>query len=673
MVDALVETIAERDDLSADAKRDGYRPDDYDNMADRLVITLKGGAIRNGYLTVPKLQRLFPDECLAREDHPAQQLFTLRLPDGTSQHTQVLTQHNRIQARFNALFAREQLQPGDQAVLTKLADYDYQLSFGRTGEQLEYPPTKAVNMDQEALMCNVPLNQILFGPPGTGKTYETIDSALEILAPEMLKLSREERKARFDELVEAQRIRFVTFHQSFSYEDFVEGLRAEPATANAEGVSAGVQYRVQEGVFLQMCREALRDRAFEQRVGVRDDAKVWKISIEEASSQGVTRKYCFEHGEARIGWPIAGDIRLANLADPDLKLGTNEQSSLACFGLSVEPGDVLVCLSSKNTISAVGVVTGEYEYSAQVPLSVREDYVHRLPVNWLAKGVSFDITGLNHGVKLTQKTMYELWRITWPSLQAALLREGILLGDESMQERQESLPHVLIIDEINRGNVSRIFGELITLIESSKRMGAEEAVSVMLPYSKQTFSVPSNVYLLGTMNTADRSLSGLDIALRRRFSFREMPPRPELLDAVMVEGVSIGDVLRTINQRIEVLLDRDHCLGHAYFMPLLKDRSLERLGLIFRNQILPLLQEYFFEDWQRIQWVLNDHRKPAVDRFVLRHKQDLGSLFGGSVPAQGQTWRINSTAFSKISAYAGVIAMKAEAEVHTDEFEEFGA
>jgi 5-methylcytosine-specific restriction protein B len=108
-------------------------------------------------------------------------------------------------------------------------------------------------------------------------------------------------------------------------------------------------------------------------------------------------------------------------------------------------------------------------------------------------------------------------------------------------------------------------------------------------------------------------------------------------------------------------------------MPLLKDRSLERLGLIFRNQILPLLQEYFFEDWQRIQWVLNDHRKPAVDRFVLRHKQDLGSLFGGSVPAQGQTWRINSTAFSKISAYAGVIAMKAEAEVHTDEFEEFGA
>jgi 5-methylcytosine-specific restriction protein B len=238
----------------------------------------------------------------------------------------------------------------------------------------------------------------------------------------------------------------------------------------------------------------------------------------------------------------------------------------------------------------------------------------------------------------------------------------------------EREPYVLIIDEINRGNVSRIFGELITLIEESKREGADEALSVKLPYSKKPFSVPKNVYLIGTMNTADRSLAGLDIALRRRFVFREMPPRPELLDAIEVQGLNIGKLLRVMNQRIEVLLDRDHCLGHAYFMPLKGDPTLVRLESIFRNQVLPLLQEYFFEDWQRIQWVLNDHRKPVVDRFVEQEKQDVAALFGNiSVPAQGSVWRVNDAAFKRLSAYVGVIAVNAKAEVPAEELEEGSA
>ncbi len=231
----------------------------------------------------------------------------------------------------------------------------------------------------------------------------------------------------------------------------------------------------------------------------------------------------------------------------------------------------------------------------------------------------------------------------------------------SESEQRPLLPYVLIIDEINRGNVSRIFGELITLIEESKRAGAGEALSVVLPYSKERFSVPGNVYLIGTMNTADRSLAGLDIALRRRFTFREMPPRPELLDDVVVAGTNIGQLLRTMNQRIEVLLDRDHCLGHAYFMPLRDAPCLERLELIFRNQVLPLLQEYFFEDWQRIQWVLNDHRKPALDRFVCQCQRDLQALFGDEVEisAHNRPWRINEEVFSRPSAYAGIIAVQA--------------
>lgn len=219
------------------------------------------------------------------------------------------------------------------------------------------------------------------------------------------------------------------------------------------------------------------------------------------------------------------------------------------------------------------------------------------------------------------------------------------------------VPYVLVIDEINRGNVSRVFGELITLIEPSKRKGQCEALSVQLSYSKRPFSVPANVYLIGTMNTADRSLSGLDIALRRRFDFREMPPLPDLLDSVIVEGVDVGELLRVMNERIELLLDRDHCLGHAYFMPLLESPSLERLARIFKSNILPLLQEYFFEDWQRIQWVLNDHRKPAALRFVSAPESNLVALFGEDVNVNGQNrrWTVNEGAFNRVDAYAAVI------------------
>jgi len=226
----------------------------------------------------------------------------------------------------------------------------------------------------------------------------------------------------------------------------------------------------------------------------------------------------------------------------------------------------------------------------------------------------------------------------------------------------------LIIDEINRGNVSRIFGELITLIERSKRAGADEALSVVLPYSKQRFSVPSNVHLIGTMNSADRSLAGLDIALRRRFVFKEMLPDHQLLKGVLVEGIDIGVLLQMMNQRIEVLLDRDHCLGHAYFIPLKAEPSLELLESIFRNQILPLLQEYFFEDWQRIQWVLNDHRKQVADRFVEQIKPDLSILFGNSVAGlQGGIWRVVPGAFKRVGAYAGIIATKSLAQTAADD------
>lgn len=512
-----------------------------------------------------------------------------------------------------------------------------------------------------------PLNQILYGPPGTGKTYETIDAALRILAPEALALSQTERRKRFEQFVEQKRIRFVTFHQSFSYEDFVEGIRAVPAADQEEG-GGGIDYRVENGVFVQLCVDAQRDKDYEAEVGVRDDAQVWKISIEEASSAGDTRRYCFEHGEARIGWPEVGDIRAEDFERRSAHLGFNGRSSLTNFGRDIVPGDVLVCLGSRTHICAVGVVAGEYQYSETVPPGVRAGYVHKLPVRWLATGLNFDITPLNQGVGLTLKTVYPLSRISWPMLQEALRNAGVaLVGEKAGKTAAQAEPYVLIIDEINRGNVARIFGELITLIEPSKRAGAEEELSVILPYSKRSFRVPSNVYLIGTINTADRSLAGLDIALRRRFHFTEMPPRPELLDGVTVEGVDIGKLLAVMNARIEVLLDRDHRLGHAYFMEMKEDvskRTLGHLAGIFRQKILPLLQEYFFEDWQRIQWVLNDHRKPdRRDRFVDKRGLNLRALFGDdvSVPRRDGGWFVNDEAFARPRAYLGILdAVEAE-------------
>ncbi|TRO26155.1 hypothetical protein EQ826_12620 [Ectopseudomonas mendocina] len=402
-----------------------------------------------------------------------------------------------------------------------------------------------------------------------------------------------------------------------------------------------------------------------EKLGLKDDPTIWKISIEEASSDGRTRRYCFEQGEARIGWSGTGDLNQADLTDPALKLGSNDRSSLDSFVRGVEPGDVLVCLGTRKTICAVGVVTGEYEYQQEVPQGVRKDYVHRLPVNWLLKDIDFDITLLNGGVGLTLKTLYPMNRLSWPELKGALQEAGHSLAGESPAAVREKLPYVLIIDEINRGNISRIFGELITLIEPSKRAGAEEALEVLLPYSKKPFSVPDNVYLIGTMNTADRSLAGLDIALRRRFTFREMPPRPDLLDGVTVDGVDVGELLRVMNQRIEVLLGRDYCLGHAYFMELQHvsdDEALARLALIFRQKVLPLLQEYFFEDWERIGWVLNDQSadsngtQPFIRQPAEAEGKSLQTLFGSKVAGglSERRWELNDEAFASIDSYRNI-------------------
>lgn len=219
------------------------------------------------------------------------------------------------------------------------------------------------------------------------------------------------------------------------------------------------------------------------------------------------------------------------------------------------------------------------------------------------------------------------------------------------------------LDEINRGNISRIFGELITLLETSKRSGAEDQRVVVLPYSKTRFSVPGNLYLIGTMNTADKSLTEIDLALRRRFEFVEMPPDTRLFSDLKVYDVSIQRLIETMNSRIEVLLDKDHLLGHAYFLPLFKceteTEKKEQLANLFKRQIIPLLQEYFYNDIERVSWVLNDSVKPKAEQFIhFQSSPSVSALFPSDVQEKVSDRRmiLNEQAFKMAGAYKGILS-----------------
>lgn len=514
-------------------------------------------------------------------------------------------------------------------------------------------------------ISKVSLNQILFGPPGTGKTYSTIDAALEILDPKFLIENIKNRtalKARFDDFTGSQDIRFVTFHQSMSYEDFVEGLAAETNDGK-------ISYEVKPGIFKQICDAALAKVIKKQDTNISLEGKrVWKMSL--GNTQGDDTyifQECIEQNRILLGYgdeldfsscKDRTDVHNHFLANGRTELSRNayEVTAVSTLVSRMNIGDLVVVSEGNYKFRAIGEITSDYQF---IDRNGQDSYNQSRSVRWLrVYQPSLPNEQLMNNA-FSQMTLYEL-RDT--SINHDKLRS---LFNKLQEEDDKPRSKVLIIDEINRGNISKIFGELITLIEPSKRKvvdpenknGDEETLEVVLPYSKTAFSVPDNVYIIGTMNTSDRSLSSLDMALRRRFVFKEMPPKPELLDEVEVAGINIGKLLAIMNQRIEVLLGRDYCLGHAYFIPLNNDSSVEDLSSIFQKQIIPLLQEYFFEDWERIQWVLNDHRKNTNDRFIIKSEHNLMSLFGDidSLNSTSLPWILNEDAFERVEAYLGII------------------
>ncbi|MEX2445187.1 MAG: AAA family ATPase [Alkalispirochaeta sp.] len=320
-------------------------------------------------------------------------------------------------------------EPNGQIVLktltdiTKYPDYVERLR----GWIVDGSVPEDTRVDRTHVDASTRRNFILYGPPGTGKTYKTVDFALSIIEGYPLTgyegEERDDVMRRFHAMTDSNRIEFVTFHPSFSYEEFIEGIRPRVE-------QGAVVFDIRPGVFLRLCDLAATD-----------------------------------------------------------------------------------------------------------------------PEN----------------------------------------------------------PYVLVVDEISRGNAARVFGELITLIEDDKRSGAPNQLATTLPYSGRRFSVPANVYIVGTMNTADRSVEALDTAFRRRFSFVEMLPRPELLSLADTADVDIdlGSILAAMNWRIEKLIDRDHQIGHAYFMRIASaDDPLQAIREVFVDRVIPLLREYFYSDQAKIGLVL---------------------------------------------------------------------
>ena len=522
---------------------------------------------------------------------------------------------------------------------------------------------------------NISKNTILFGPPGTGKTYHTVIYAVAIIENKTVtEVIREAEvagyaavKNRFDDYKSKGKIAFVTFHQSYGYEDFIEGIRPvlknEDFSDNADDTVSEVLYKFHDGIFKQFCDNArlASDSAQGDNYGLNLTPAVWKVSLEQ-TGDNETRRECLENGHIRIGWDNYGPLINEDTVFDRNRGGEGGKPILNAFINKMRIGDIVLSCYSAAETDAIGIITGDYEWSENYP-----NFKRMRKVKWLVTGIRENILRINGDANMTLSTVYKM-RIPASDVM------DIVRKYTAPQETRPSGNYVFIIDEINRGNISKIFGELITLIEPAKRLGEEEEIRVKLPCSGHEFGVPANVYILGTMNTADRSIALIDTALRRRFSFREMMPDCGLLEGIVIsdggKSLNVAAMLRVINQRIACLYDREHAIGHAFFMPLRNDPRIEVLAEIFQDRIIPLLQEYFYDDYRKIQLILGDNGKDnPLHKFVLNEPAVSASLFRAAENLQSNdllvdipevTYRINPDpeVFLRLESYTGIIGRR---------------
>lgn len=494
--------------------------------------------------------------------------------------------------------------------------------------------------EKEIMVNNFDKNLILYGPPGTGKTYNTINYAVAICEDKTLEevesIPYVDRKKLYEELKKKKRIEFTTFHQSYGYEEFIEGIKPKMDSSDE------LEYSIESGVFKEFCERA-KGKLVSKKDLLKENAKVW-CCILGGNKYPELKDSCFNEGSVRIGWDNLPEI----ITSDTKEVNDKSRRILLNFQDEMEIGDIVVSRLSAEEIDGVGIITGEQEIDRN-----GTEFIRKRKVEWLTKNERMNLLDLNGGVKLDRKTIYPLNRINALELLAALK------VNSDVTFEKDNRPYVFIIDEINRGNISKIFGELITLIEESKRKGAEEEMEVTLPYSKKPFSVPNNVYIIGTMNTADRSIAIMDTALRRRFSFKEMLPDHNLLEEIVVSkdniDVNVGELLLIINQRITYLFDREHTLGHALFMGLKDDSSIEKLATIFKKSIIPLLQEYFYEDYEKIRIVLGDNANKTIgEQFIVKEELP-DDLFEGETLDEYDlptaNYEIKYENFTNINAY----------------------
>ena len=382
------------------------------------------------------------------------------------------------------------------------------------------------NIRQFTNILRLKKNIILQGAPGTGKTYNTAALALAICG-EQIPEDHGEVMRRYEELQKEGRIGFVTFHQSMDYEDFVEGIK--PKTENGT-----VSYEVEDGIFKKICEEGQshlnRGSHFikeENRVSV---SQVVHNDIDEAINS------------------FLKDIPKEGIYIPSVR------NPSKMFLVYKEGGSLYVKGDGRSyPIRMKSVRAGEYDYRHQSYEPAVGQYIRN---HYLS------ITDSPH---IVEKTVWN-------------------------EETRSSENYVLIIDEINRGNVSKIFGELITLLEADKRIGGDHPIRVTLPYSKESFGVPSNLYIIGTMNTTDRSVGNIDYAVRRRFAFATLKAKRELVEQnSILEAATLFDAVESFIKKHKIDMDfEDLMVGHSYFFA--KDEY--ELELKWQYEILPLLNEY---------------------------------------------------------------------------------